>query len=72
VRNPVSVAGDAAAGKPPVVDDRTKPTALGDLGVALGPAVIVGGGGGTTLEFVVERRARAPAEPGDLHANHPQ
>lgn len=55
VREPVTVAGEAVAAKPLVVDDRSKPKAFGDVAVTLGPARIAAGGAGEMLEFVLER-----------------
>lgn len=61
VRKPVKVAGRAAAAKPLVVDDRTKPKVFGDLEVTLGPARIDSGGGGVMLEFGL-RQGNGPVE----------
>ena len=61
VRKPVSVAGDAPAAKPLIVDDRTKPKAFGAREVTLGPKVVTAGGGGAMLEFAI-RSGDAPVK----------
>lgn len=53
VREPVTVAGEAATAKPLVVDDRSKPKVFGDIDVALGPEKITAGGSGVMLEFAL-------------------